>query len=152
MTARERISALFDDGSFVELDGLARHRSTAFGLEATRPYGDGVITPAISVLSAVEGVKTIDPGFADWVVPTTAVIIAILFSVQRHGTATVADVCRQVQAGLGFGRVGVGIGTAGIAFGALLGVLFVFLLLRNFLKISAEYFLSDVLFHLQNSI
>ncbi len=43
-TARERIAELLDDGSFVELDELARHRSTAFGLAATRPYGDGVIT------------------------------------------------------------------------------------------------------------
>jgi propionyl-CoA carboxylase beta chain len=43
-TARERIEALFDEGSFVELDELARHRSVAFGLEKTRPYGDGVIT------------------------------------------------------------------------------------------------------------
>jgi propionyl-CoA carboxylase beta chain len=43
-TARERIEALFDEGSFVELDELARHRSTAFGLEKNRPYGDGVIT------------------------------------------------------------------------------------------------------------
>ncbi|MFC6042974.1 acyl-CoA carboxylase subunit beta [Nocardioides hankookensis] len=43
-TARERIELLFDEGSFVELDELARHRSTAFGLEKNRPYGDGVIT------------------------------------------------------------------------------------------------------------
>lgn len=43
-TARERIGLLLDEGSFVELDGLARHRSTNFGLERTRPYGDGVIT------------------------------------------------------------------------------------------------------------
>ena len=43
-TARERIEALFDEGSFVELDELARHRSTAFGQEKNRPYGDGVIT------------------------------------------------------------------------------------------------------------
>src|SRR6476619_6273732 len=43
-TARERIEKLFDEGSFVELDELARHRSTAFGLENNRPYGDGVIT------------------------------------------------------------------------------------------------------------
>src|SRR5688500_7371701 len=35
---------LLDEGSFVELDGLARHRSTNFGLEKNRPYGDGVIT------------------------------------------------------------------------------------------------------------
>ena len=43
-SARERIEMLFDEGSFVELDELARHRSTAFGLEKNRPYGDGVIT------------------------------------------------------------------------------------------------------------
>ncbi len=43
-TARERIEQLFDEGSFVELDEFARHRSTAFGLERNRPYGDGVIT------------------------------------------------------------------------------------------------------------
>ena len=43
-TARERIEQLFDEGSFVELDELARHRSVAFGLEKNRPYGDGVIT------------------------------------------------------------------------------------------------------------
>jgi len=43
-TARERIAMLLDEGSFVELDELARHRSTNFGLERTRPYGDGVVT------------------------------------------------------------------------------------------------------------
>jgi propionyl-CoA carboxylase beta chain len=43
-TARERVLELLDEGSFVELDELARHRSTAFGLEANRPYGDGVVT------------------------------------------------------------------------------------------------------------
>ncbi|MGH3365318.1 MAG: carboxyl transferase domain-containing protein, partial [Nocardioidaceae bacterium] len=43
-TARERILELLDEGSFVELDELARHRSTAFGLEKNRPYGDGVVT------------------------------------------------------------------------------------------------------------
>jgi propionyl-CoA carboxylase beta chain len=44
MTARERITALLDEGSFVELDQFARHRSTEFGLERNRPYGDGVVT------------------------------------------------------------------------------------------------------------
>src|SRR2546423_1246704 len=42
--ARERIEMLVDPGSFVELDELARHRSTNFGLAETRPYGDGVVT------------------------------------------------------------------------------------------------------------
>jgi propionyl-CoA carboxylase beta chain len=44
MTARERIALLLDEGSFVEFDELARHRSTSFGLEKNRPYGDGVVT------------------------------------------------------------------------------------------------------------
>lgn len=43
-TARERIEMLLDEGSFIELDEFARHRSTAFGMERRRPYGDGVIT------------------------------------------------------------------------------------------------------------
>jgi propionyl-CoA carboxylase beta chain len=43
-TAMERIVALLDEDSFQQLDGLARHRSYAFGLEQTRPYGDGVVT------------------------------------------------------------------------------------------------------------
>lgn len=52
-------------------------------------FGDSMITPAISVLSAVEGLNVIEPDFKDFVVPITAVIIVALFSVQRHGTATV---------------------------------------------------------------
>ncbi|MBI1757745.1 MAG: acyl-CoA carboxylase subunit beta [Actinobacteria bacterium] len=43
-TARERIAMLLDEGSFVELDELARHRSTAFDMPSKRPYGDGVVT------------------------------------------------------------------------------------------------------------
>ncbi len=52
-------------------------------------FGDSMITPAISVLSAVEGLKIVDPRLAEWIVPITAVIIVGLFAVQRHGTATV---------------------------------------------------------------
>ena len=44
MTARERIDRLLDPGSFTELDELARHRATDFGMAASRPYGDGVVT------------------------------------------------------------------------------------------------------------
>ncbi|GAA3731105.1 acyl-CoA carboxylase subunit beta [Streptomyces tremellae] len=44
LTARERIGLLLDEGSFVELDEFARHRSTNFGIEKKRPYGDGVVT------------------------------------------------------------------------------------------------------------
>ncbi len=43
-TARERIGMLLDPGSFTEFDELARHRAHDFGIEATRPYGDGVVT------------------------------------------------------------------------------------------------------------
>jgi propionyl-CoA carboxylase beta chain len=44
MTARERIEALLDPGSFTELDEFARHRSSNFGMDAKRPFGDGVVT------------------------------------------------------------------------------------------------------------
>ena len=44
MTARERIEALLDPGSFTELDEFARHRSANFGMDAKRPFGDGVVT------------------------------------------------------------------------------------------------------------
>ena len=54
--------------------------------------GDSMITPAISVLSAVEGLKIVQPSLAEWVVPITAVIIVILFAVQRRGTAAVGRV------------------------------------------------------------
>jgi KUP system potassium uptake protein len=52
-------------------------------------YGDGMITPAISVLSAVEGLKVAAPSLASLVVPITLVIITILFSIQRFGTGAV---------------------------------------------------------------
>ena len=44
MTARERIEALLDPGSFTEFDEFARHRSANFGMESKRPFGDGVVT------------------------------------------------------------------------------------------------------------
>ncbi len=44
MTARERLDAFLDPGSFVETDALARHRARDFGVDRNRPYGDGVIT------------------------------------------------------------------------------------------------------------
>ncbi|WP_329416201.1 KUP/HAK/KT family potassium transporter [Nocardia vinacea] len=52
-------------------------------------FGDSMITPAISVLSAVEGVKVVASGLEDLIVPITVVIIVGLFAVQRHGTAVV---------------------------------------------------------------
>ena len=52
-------------------------------------YGDAVITPAISVLSAVEGLSVATPQLAHWVVPITVVIIIALFSIQSRGTGSV---------------------------------------------------------------
>jgi KUP system potassium uptake protein len=53
-------------------------------------YGDAIITPALSVLSAVEGLKVATPAIADFVVPITVVILIALFMVQSRGTASVA--------------------------------------------------------------
>ncbi len=50
-------------------------------------YGDGVITPAISVLSAVEGLEVAAPKLHDWVIPLTLIVLTGLFAVQRFGTA-----------------------------------------------------------------
>src|SRR3954470_3336384 len=52
-------------------------------------YGDGMITPAISVLSAVEGLKVAAPSLESLVVPITLVIITVLFGIQRFGTGAV---------------------------------------------------------------
>ena len=73
-------------------DGRRRTASTlaALGLfGAALFFGDSMITPAISVLSAVEGLKVVEPDLEQWIVPITAVIIVVLFAVQRHGTAIV---------------------------------------------------------------
>ena len=55
-------------------------------------YGDGMITPAITVLSAVEGLSVATPVFEPYVVPVTLVIIVVIFLVQRHGTAGIGAV------------------------------------------------------------
>jgi KUP system potassium uptake protein len=52
-------------------------------------YGDGVITPAISVLSAVEGLEVAAPRLHDWIIPLTLLVLTALFAVQRFGTAGV---------------------------------------------------------------
>ena len=55
-------------------------------------YGDGIITPAITVLSAVEGLEFAAPKLHDYIIPITIVILIGLFSIQRHGTSTVGKV------------------------------------------------------------
>ncbi len=59
---------------------------------ATLLYGDGMITPAISVLSAVEGLEVATPFFRPYIVPIAVLILIGLFSVQRRGTAAVGAV------------------------------------------------------------
>src|SRR5690606_28215849 len=58
-------------------------------LGASLFFGDGVITPAISVLSAVEGLEVVAPGMHAWIVPITVVVLVVLFSTQRFGTEKV---------------------------------------------------------------
>lgn len=60
-------------------------------------YGDGLITPAISVLSAVEGFEVATSAFSAWVVPLACVILVVLFSIQHRGTAGIARVFSPVM-------------------------------------------------------
>jgi KUP system potassium uptake protein len=75
-------------------------------------YGDGAITPAISVLSAVEGLKVDAPGVTPFVVPATVVILIGLFSVQRKGTGFIGRLFGPVML-LWFATIAV-VGAAGI--------------------------------------
>jgi KUP system potassium uptake protein len=59
---------------------------------ATLLYGDGCITPAISVLSAIEGIKVDAPQMEHAVIPLTVVILALLFLIQRNGTAWIGGI------------------------------------------------------------
>ncbi len=61
-------------------------------------FGDGVITPAMSVLGAVEGLEVAAPALSHWIVPISAVIIIVLFAFQRHGTGRVGLVFGPVMA------------------------------------------------------
>lgn len=55
-------------------------------------YGDGIITPAISVLSAVEGIEIVAPTLDRYIVPLSVIILALLFIIQKHGTEKVSRV------------------------------------------------------------
>ena len=71
-------------------DSKTRALLVALGLfGAALLYGDGIITPAVSVLSAVEGIEVATPAFAHWVVPLTLVILFGLFMLQKLGTGRV---------------------------------------------------------------
>jgi KUP system potassium uptake protein len=69
---------------------LARRAMLVFGIiGASLLYGDGAITPAVSVLGAIEGLTIAAPHLEHWVVPSTVVILVALFALQRRGTAAV---------------------------------------------------------------
>jgi len=70
-----------------------RHVLVLIGLfGAALLYGDGMITPAISVLSAVEGLEVATPVFQPYILPITVAILIGLFAVQRHGTARIGTI------------------------------------------------------------
>ncbi len=69
-------------------------------------YGDGAITPAISVLSAVEGLEIAKPGLAPLVLPLTCVILVALFWIQHRGTHTIGKLFGPVMV-VWFGTIGV---------------------------------------------
>ncbi|MDB5670581.1 MAG: Low affinity potassium transport system protein kup, partial [Alphaproteobacteria bacterium] len=90
-----------EGGSLALLALIARHMPgkrwtegiVLLGVLATALfYGDAIITPAISVLSAVEGLEVVNSGFAPLVLPVSIVILIGLFMIQAHGTARVGEV------------------------------------------------------------
>jgi KUP system potassium uptake protein len=92
----------------------ARQLALAVGLfGAALLFGDGIITPAISVLSAVEGLKLVTPTFEPLILPLASMILLLLFSMQRHGTGSVGAVFGPVML-LWFCTLGV-LGVANIA-------------------------------------
>ncbi len=88
--------------------GMPRLRLVIVGLGvfgASMFYGDSIITPAISVLSAVEGLAIAAPAFGTYVIPVTLVVLTGLFLIQRHGTATVGAFMGPITA-LWFAAIG----------------------------------------------
>lgn len=88
------------EGGVMALTALARHAAAGYprlsallvllGLfGAGLFYGDSMITPAISVLSAVEGLEIALPGLESWVVPLALILLVGLFLIQKHGTARI---------------------------------------------------------------
>ncbi|MBF0355630.1 MAG: potassium transporter Kup [Alphaproteobacteria bacterium] len=93
---------------------------TALGLFAAGLfYGDSMITPAISVLSAIEGLDVAKPGFSDYILPLTLLILIALFAIQRHGTATVGTMFGPIVAIWFITLAVIGIKNIGLAPGVL---------------------------------
>ncbi len=90
-----------------DVDSFRRKMIIALGLiGAALLYGDGVITPAISVLSAVEGLEVVAPQSQYLVIPLTVAILAMLFFFQQHGTAKVGRIFGPVMV-VWFATIGV---------------------------------------------
>jgi len=95
------------EGGILALLALLPRRPTGTGVGvvallviagAALLFGDGMITPAISVLSALEGLELTAPGFKKYVVPVTCLVLVGLFSIQRRGTGSVGRVFGPVMA------------------------------------------------------
>ncbi len=79
----------------LQTSGGGRRRAILIGLGvfgAALLYGDGIITPSISVLSAIEGLKVATPAFEHYVIPITIMTLVALFAAQCHGTSKVGAV------------------------------------------------------------
>ncbi|THK33886.1 potassium transporter Kup [Ensifer sp. MPMI2T] len=102
------------EGGTLSLMALARRRLPAHStailalgvIGAALFTGDSMITPAISVLAAVEGLKTVTPAFEPYVVPITLLILVVLFAVQRFGTGAVGGVFGPIT-GIWFIAIGI---------------------------------------------
>jgi KUP system potassium uptake protein len=104
------------EGGIMALIALASHRAEGYPrrlkfimvvgiLGACMFYADGIITPAISVLSAVEGLSVAAPGMTHWVVPITLLVLFVLFWSQREGTGTIGKLFGPIML-LWFGSLG----------------------------------------------
>lgn len=104
------------EGGVMALTALARRATQKYGwlsrilvllglMGTALFYGDSMITPAISVLSAVEGLEVALPQLDHWVIPITLVLLLALFLIQRHGTARIGTLFGPVMA-LWFGVLG----------------------------------------------
>lgn len=95
-----------NEGGTLSLMALARRDAGSYApailllgmVGAALFFGDAIITPAISVLSAVEGLEVVTPAFSEYVIAITLAILLTLFAVQRFGTARVASVFGPITA------------------------------------------------------
>src|SRR5262249_55252339 len=111
-------------GGMLALIALALQRARSMGrrkllftlgmIGAALFIGDGMITPAISVLSAVEGIAVAQPGLSHYVVPVTVAIVILLFLVQSRGTGSVGNLFGPVMC-LWFATLAV-LGVGGIVY------------------------------------